>query len=88
MKLNWNNLDVRCRQEFCWSAGLVEPLASKSWEEIDEWIQGLLADSLGRRSKGRLELCGAAAFTRLGRAGGILPHPLGAHGDEAADGRD
>ena len=58
MKLNWNNLDVRCRQEFCQGAGMAEHLANYSWEELDEFIRVLLADSIGRRSKGKLELCG------------------------------
>lgn len=58
MKLRWNQLHVQSREEICWGAGVSEKLASKSWEDMEEWLQMLLNVSVERRSKAKLELCG------------------------------
>jgi hypothetical protein len=57
MKLNWDKLDVQSREEICWGACISEKLTSKSWKELDEWLRVLLADSIEKRSKGKLQLC-------------------------------
>ena len=44
------------REEICYGACISQKLAVKSWEELDEWLQLMLSDSLERRSKGKLQL--------------------------------
>ena len=56
MKLSWNKLHVQSRQEICWGACASEKLATKSWQQLDEWLHSLLANSVAIRSKGRLQL--------------------------------
>ena len=58
LKLNWNELHVQSREEICFGAAISKELAGKSWVELEMWIQLLLADSLKRRSGGRLQLDG------------------------------
>ncbi len=58
MKLKWNKLHLQSRKEICWGACISEKLARKSWKELDEWLQVLLASSTELRSKGKLQLCG------------------------------
>ncbi|MEP6663522.1 MAG: hypothetical protein ABJC04_07635, partial [Verrucomicrobiota bacterium] len=56
LKLKWDELNVQSREEFCQGACVVTKLASKRWHEIESWLQFSLADSIQRRSKGRLQL--------------------------------
>lgn len=65
LKLNWNEQHVQSREEFCLGAGIAEKLACKRWEELELWIQLSLADSIKRRSRGRLELGGEGWNTPL-----------------------
>ena len=54
MKLNWNDLHLQSREEICRGACVSMNLASKSWEELEPWLQELLAFSLGQRTSARV----------------------------------
>lgn len=56
MKLNWNNLHRQSREEICLGACVSVKLASKSWAELEPWLQTLLAFSIGQRTLGRVAL--------------------------------
>jgi hypothetical protein len=58
LKLNWNELHVQSREEICWGAMISEKLASVRWEEFESWVRMLLADSMERRSRGKVTLTG------------------------------
>lgn len=58
LKLNWNQLHIQSREEICHGAAMSERLADRAWNELELWTQMLLADSLEKRSKGKLWLCG------------------------------
>ena len=57
MNLNWDKLHAQTREEFCQGACISVKLAGKSWKELEEWIQVLLAYSIELRSRGKLKLC-------------------------------
>src|ERR1019366_5333252 len=57
MNLSWNRLHVQSRKEFCRGACISEKLADKSWQELDKWLQVLLAYSLKLRTRGNVKLC-------------------------------
>ena len=61
MKLNWNNLHLQSREEICRGACVSMTLASKSWEELDPWLQELVALSFGQRTLGRAALSDGAS---------------------------
>ncbi len=58
MNLTWNKLHVQARKEICCGACISEKLADKSWNELDTWLQALLAYSVELRTKGKVKLCG------------------------------
>lgn len=56
LKLDWDSLTIQSREEFCQGACVFTKLSAKKWRELEPWLQYLLADSIHRRSKGRLRL--------------------------------
>ena len=56
MELNWNNLHHQSREEICLGACVSVKLASKSWDELEPWLQELLIFSFGQRTLGRVGL--------------------------------
>ena len=58
LKLEWNQLHIQSRQELCFGACMYEALASKPWDELEEWIQMLIVDSVASRTSRRVELIG------------------------------
>ena len=56
MELNWNNLHLQSREEICIGACVSVKLARALWEELEPWLQGMLASSIEKRSLGRVSL--------------------------------
>lgn len=54
--MNWNDLHLLSREEVCSGACVSTKFATKSWDELELWLQILLADSVKLRSMERLEL--------------------------------
>ena len=56
LKLSWNKLHVLSREEICLGANISKKMAHKPWEELEQWLQMQLADSIALRSKGKNQL--------------------------------
>lgn len=57
LKLNWNEMHVQSHRTICWFACLSESVGAKSWEELEVWVQMLLADYVAGRSNQAVQLC-------------------------------
>lgn len=69
MELNWNNLHLQSREEICVGARVSVKLANAPWDELEPWLQGVLASSVEERTLGRISLgdphrCLAAEWKR------------------------
>jgi len=63
--LNWDDLHIQSREEILSGAGMQTELAAKKWADLDTWVQGLLKDSLTRRSKGKAKIASASDVVEL-----------------------
>jgi len=56
LKMNWNDMHIQSRRAICWNACLSEFFGVKRWEELEEWVQMLLADYVASRSNQTVQL--------------------------------
>lgn len=56
LKMSWNEMHIQSREAICWSACLSESLGTKPWENLDKWVQMLLADYVAGRSNQTVQL--------------------------------
>ncbi len=64
LKMNWNRMHIQSRQDICLGAMISEKLAAEPWEKLEPWIQMHLADSMERRSRGKVQLGGEEKINR------------------------
>jgi hypothetical protein len=56
LKMSWNEMHIQSREAICWSACLSESFGTKRWENLDKWVQMLLADYVAGRSNQTVQL--------------------------------
>lgn len=52
----WDEMHPMSRQEICSNTAVNEEIANLPWSDVDEWLRVLLAESLSRRTHGRVTL--------------------------------
>lgn len=58
LSMNWNVMDTLAREEICYGAGIAKNIGRKQWEDLEPWLQFLLAESMFYRTRGRVALRG------------------------------
>jgi|SRR5882724_5081259 len=56
--MNWNSLTVPCREVICNGAAISTKIARQQWEQLEPWLQFMLAEAMLMRSHGYIALRG------------------------------
>lgn len=58
LPMNWNRMHILSREEICFGAAVSVKPAREQWEQLEPWLQFLLAESTLIRTRGRVAVRG------------------------------